>query len=79
MQRVIVYYAFKIMDGLFVGNSRAPQVYKYSYFDEEREFLQMNKINSLINCAASEFSYTGQGNILTFDWKDADDLSLIHI
>ena len=73
MQKVIVYYAFKIMDGLFVGNSRAPQVSKYSYFDEERDFLQMNKINSLINCAASELTYTGLGNILTFDWKDVDD------
>ncbi|CAD8111879.1 unnamed protein product [Paramecium sonneborni] len=70
MQKVIVYYAFKIMDGLFVGNSRAPL---------ERDFLIMNKINNIINCAASELIYNGSGNSLCFNWRDVDDQNIVTI
>ncbi|CAD8212584.1 unnamed protein product [Paramecium octaurelia] len=68
MQRVIVYYAFKIWDGLFVGNSRAPL---------ERDFLQMNKINNIINCAAAELTFNGNGNALCFNWRDDDEQSIV--
>ncbi|CAD8185386.1 unnamed protein product [Paramecium octaurelia] len=70
MQRTIVYYAFKIMDGLFVGNSRAPL---------EREFLLMNKINYVINCAASELTYNGVGNCLCFYWRDSEEQNIVTI
>ncbi|CAD8101044.1 unnamed protein product [Paramecium primaurelia] len=70
MQRSIVYYAFKIMDGLFVGNSRAPL---------ERDFLLMNKINNIINCAASELTYNGIGNCLCFNWRDSDEQIIVTI
>ncbi|CAK62797.1 unnamed protein product (macronuclear) [Paramecium tetraurelia] len=68
MQRVIVYYAFKIWDGLFIGNSRAPL---------ERDFLLMNKINNIINCAAAELTFNGNGNVLCFNWRDADEQSIV--
>ncbi|CAD8110781.1 unnamed protein product [Paramecium primaurelia] len=70
MQRVILQYAFKIIDGLFVGNLRAPL---------ERDFLQMNKINNIINCAASELTYNGNGNTLCFYWRDVDDQKIVSI
>lgn len=33
----------------------------------------MNKINGLINCAALELTYNGNGNTLYFYWRDVDE------
>ncbi|CAD8122410.1 unnamed protein product [Paramecium sonneborni] len=70
MQKVVVYYAFKIMDGLFVGNSRAPL---------ERDFIIINKINYIINCAACELTYNGSGNSISFNWRDIDEQKIVTV
>jgi hypothetical protein len=46
-----MYFAFKIKDGLFIGDGQSPN---------QLDFLWANKIGTIINCAASEVTITHQ-------------------
>jgi hypothetical protein len=50
-QLMPIYFAFKIKDGLFIGDGQAPN---------QLDFLLTNKIGTIINCAASEVIVTHQ-------------------
>lgn len=57
--------AVRIKDGIFAGNIVAA---------EDREFLEMNKISHIVNCAGGEiadfFAGSPELKYLTFPWKD---------
>lgn len=60
MQKTVVFFAYKIKDGLYVGTSRAHL---------EQEFLNVNKITYFVNCAQSEIIMKHPKR-LEYDWLD---------
>lgn len=62
-----LYFAFKIKDGLFIGDGQSPN---------QLDFLLANKIGTIINCAASEILIHHQHEgirTINFEWLDSDD------
>lgn len=62
--------AVRIKDGIFVGNAVSSQ---------DEEFLFLNKVSHIINCAATETPnlYQQAGiNYLSFPWRDATTTTL---
>lgn len=62
-----LYFAFKLKDGLFIGDRQSPN---------QLDFLLANKIGTIVNCAASEVTVQHQLEgirVVNFDWLDSDD------
>ncbi|KAL4510729.1 hypothetical protein ABPG72_004883 [Tetrahymena utriculariae] len=69
--RQCLYFAFKIKDGLFIGDINSPN---------ERDFLVSNKITCIVNCAASQIKPINLNlgiKFISFDWQDNDDQIII--
>ncbi|KAL4464127.1 hypothetical protein ABPG74_006064 [Tetrahymena malaccensis] len=69
--RSCLYFAFKIKDGLFIGDINSPN---------ERDFLVSNKITCIVNCAASQIKPINLNlgiKFISFDWLDNDDQIII--
>lgn len=64
---LVPYFAFKIKDGLFIGDGQSPN---------QLDFLMANKITTIINCAASEVCVSQQPEhlrVVNFEWLDNDE------
>jgi hypothetical protein len=63
--------AAKVKDGLFIGDADSSQ---------DPEFLELNKIYCLINCAGRQIPNIYAGHGLTYkrlDWEDSEDFVLM--
>ncbi|CAK72086.1 unnamed protein product (macronuclear) [Paramecium tetraurelia] len=69
MIRPYLYYAFKIKDGLFIGNKRAANDIQFQFY---------NKITVIINCAALEINISNpKVKILNFEWLDTEEQQIV--
>lgn len=73
MIRPYLYYAFKIKDGLYIGNKRAANVFNFILI-QDIQFHFYNKITVIINCAASEMNISNlKVNVMNFEWLDTEE------
>ncbi|KAM3138556.1 hypothetical protein pb186bvf_009308 [Paramecium bursaria] len=63
----LVYFAYKIKDGLYIGNQRAPT---------EQEFLNVNKITHILNCASKQIEIQFP-NLLSLPFDDSDEQVIV--
>ncbi|CAD8156825.1 unnamed protein product [Paramecium octaurelia] len=69
MIRPYLYYAFKIKDGLFIGNKRAANDIQFQFY---------NKIAVIINCAALEINISNpKVKIINFEWLDTEEQQIV--
>ncbi|CAD8161062.1 unnamed protein product [Paramecium pentaurelia] len=69
MIRPYLYYAFKIKDGLYIGNKRAARDIQFQFY---------NKITVIINCAALEMNISNQKvKIINFEWLDTEEQQIV--
>ncbi|CAD8147011.1 unnamed protein product [Paramecium octaurelia] len=62
--------ASRILDGVFIGNYIPLQ---------EQQYLKINQITHVVNCAASEIQVPNNLNVLNYYWKDEDSQIIVTI
>ncbi|CAD8073539.1 unnamed protein product [Paramecium sonneborni] len=69
MIRPYLYYAFKIKDGLYIGNKRAANDIQFQFY---------NQITLIINCAALEMRINNQMvDVINFEWLDKEEQQIV--